>query len=178
MKTIQFVLLLGIVLFAGCYTDKLVVFEDRVLSDDEMKPFLGTFSCVDASGNTGTGAITMEENKGRYRISMGAAKEKRKSSYGNIMLSEIPNSRTGLLLFSSPKMPCYPFTLKNFVGIVKKDNDTIYVWLVLPGNLVAKDHMFKSTSDGLSSTDVKSFLAKYADVYVLSNAPSYTFRKK
>lgn len=192
MRVIHCILLLGLVLIAGCITDKLVVFEKGILSDEEMKVFLGAWELTELHALDGKrrsfekGNLVIQKDGPRYQFSLKITRGDSEEVAGHFLLSKIPDSKSGLLLFSCPtlKMKTKEHeeseVILNFFCILKRDGNTIHFWWVGPDRPVAKGRLSSSRggSAGYQSEDVTSFLEDYADAYVLANAPLYTFKKK
>ena len=176
MRTIQSFMLLGFVLLAGCVTDKLVVFQKGLLSDEEMKPFLGEWTLtrrLDWDGKKRAfrkGTLALAKKGLDYHFLMELDDDR--WSADHFLLSKIPNSKSGLLLLSSPKVD----SCENFFGIAKQDNGTLYFWVVCEDQPMAKGRL--SIQDGsFRASDVESFLEKHADAFIRANSPNFTFKK-
>ncbi|MBN1910856.1 MAG: hypothetical protein JW818_14015 [Pirellulales bacterium] len=186
MRVSQSALLLGLVLAAGCFTDELVVFNKGLLSSDEMKPVLGQYDLTarkDFQGKDSPfdkGTLVLEKSGPRYQFSLKMVYQgdKKRDSYsGHFLLSRIPGSKSGLLLFSAPQITINEKKKNNFYGILKQEKGTLNFWVVTPDHSLVKEHL--AFEHGVSrAAEVKSFLEKYADAFVLANAPILTFKKK
>ena len=186
-------------LFCGCsVTDELTVFEDRVLSEAQMQPFLGTYTLTASTSNMRKGELTVRKTGARYfGVFESADKDgKRYKSEGHFLLSHIPTTagfRIGetdvrfttnrdTILLSIPKLtvsepPSDDMVLDNVVLIVKREGTMLYVWQVLTTASVAKGRL-EAEGGVMKADEVKSFLAEYADAYVLANEPEFVFAKR
>ncbi len=188
MRTVRYVLpLCMLFIIAGCVTDKLLVFEKGLLSSDEMKPLLGKYVWTDltepdngTTAKVGNGKLVLEERGPRYHFSMeGDIEDKHVEYEGFVVLSKIPDSKSGLLALASPKLTNPKDEddgLQNFFMIMKRDKDKLYGWLLFDSAPVAKGR-FSDKAGKFKASEVKTFLEKYADAYVLANPPNYTFKK-
>jgi hypothetical protein len=187
MKRATYVLLACVFVMAGCVTDKLAVFEDNVLSNDEMKSFVGKYRVVAVTGEDGEQRpkeefkdFTLEViQKGNAYHFEYRAPEK---SFGSFVLSRVPGQKAGALLFASPKVEGVGWAkaIENVFFIVKRDKDTIQLWLPVGNEAVAKDFPFTkklSQGGGFKAAELREFLKKHADEYVSENAARMTFKK-
>ena len=156
---------------SGCETDKLVFFEDGLVTGKEMKPFLGKYAVERYFDTQGPKTILVKEEDGRYFFS-GATRRDDVKKYA-FLLSKIPNSKLGLHLLSLP--PSKEIHRKMF-AIGRVHEGKTYLWVVFDKDPVAKGRI--AYKDGkFRSEDVKAFLEKFADAYVLANDPVIVLKK-
>jgi hypothetical protein len=188
MRRSKVVLLACLILASGCVTDELAVFDGNVLTDEEMKPFIGMYEVVAMAEDDGQGRSSEEFKGVSLEISKkGDAyhflyKERNSQSSGPFVLSKIPGSKDKLLLFASSKTKSTgqsPITIDNIFFVVKRAKDTVNLWLIVDKEPVAKDYPFtKSASGGLfKAKEIKQFLEKHADEFVAENPARITFKK-
>ena len=166
---------------SGCETDKLVFFEEGLLTGKEMEPFLGRYEVEiwvgkkhdPKSVSAPTSVIAAEEN-GRYFFSYSESNKQRKSAF---LLSKIPDSKLDLFLFSAAIKEKGLLTGNLFwIGRVHKGKT--YFWKVMPDAAVAKGRITLTDKERVfRSEDVKAFLEKFADAYVLANDPYIVLKK-
>ena len=171
-----------LLLLSGCLTDKLVFFEEGLLTGKEMEPFLGKYDVEIWKGkkldpkpvSAPTSVIAAEEN-GRYFFSYSESdQQNRKNAF---LLSKIPNSKLDLFLFSAAIKEKGLITGNLFyIGRVHKGKT--YLWEVMPDAAVAKGRIKVTDKERVfRSEDVKAFLEKFADAYVLANDPIIVLKK-
>jgi hypothetical protein len=187
MKRAKPILVAFVLLASGCVTDKLAVFEESVLTDDEMKLIVGKYKAVAAIDGNGKNMprdeikgialeLTKKDSAYHFRYS------EQGTSFGSFVLSRIPDSKAGLLLFASPEVKGTEqgaMTIKNVFFIVRKKKEKVQLWFPLGDEPVARDFSFTQTvSQGcFKMTELKEFLKKHADEFVEENPARITFEK-
>lgn len=180
----------------GCTTDRLTVFEDRLLSDAEMKSFLGEYELTDTADDHRfgvSGKLSVTRKGVRYYLELEGLKEdsEQKMFKGYFLLSHIPKAhKVGIgetelrfttnrntILFSSPNLATMNDEgYKNAFGLVRQDDDKLYFWMVSHDYPVAKGKL--PEKDCYPSNEVKEFLSLHADAFARANPPIWTFTKK
>ena len=189
MKAVRCLLPLCVLIAGGCVTDELAVFEDDLLSSEEMKALMGEYVWTEMKGRgeepekPKEGKLVLEQRGPRYFFAMSELADdgKRGGNEGYFMLSKIPGSKANLLLLSCPHVsPRKPYAIDNLFLVVKVEKNVAYGWLVMESEPVAKGRLTagESGSNGYDADELKDFLTKYADAYVLANHPNLTFQKK
>ncbi len=198
MRLRALVLLVASLMLTGCgtyTTDKLAVFEGNVLTDNEMKPWLGTYHAEAESPQTENASVarlTLEKRGTRYHLRLTVkGKDETVEASGYFLLSHIPkdtNIKFGAtevrlpgsqnaVLFASPKLEGQkgdPVT--NLFGLLRLDGGRLYVWVVNENDSVAKGQI-KSENNAYPVEQVKKFLVEYADAFTLANDPVLTCTK-
>ncbi len=197
MKTFKVVLCLSVlVLTTGCpLADRLIVFEDKLLSEREVQTFLGRYMWDNSSISSGT--LVLERTGARYHLKLKATTKEGKEGFycGYFLLSHVPKeagfqigdtkvkwrgSQDSILL-SCAKLEYSGHegeqSFDNFFALVKQDNGKLYLWLVEHNCPVAEGRL-KSEKGRFKADDVKAFLSQYADTYTLANEPFFVATKQ
>lgn len=194
----------GILLLAGCMVDQadeLAVFEDRLLNEQAMEPFLGTYTLVDNDFGCDTGTLVLEQKDDRYLLSFRYTDGQGRAgtAEGEFLLSRIPRTRIirvfatevtlqtqwQTILFASPRMtftgPIGLFgreakeVAENIFFLVGRQGNRLDFWLVGLGN----EMLYGCPKTGrFAAEEVKAFLAERADEYVEGTRPVLSFRRE
>lgn len=182
---------------SGCATtDRLTVFENRLLSDAEMKSFLGEYELTDTADGLdgGSGNLCVERKGVRYYLKYETVNEdsERETLEGYFLLSHVPKAhKVGIgetevhfttnrntILFSSPNLAGIKSDgdYENAFGLVRQEDDKLYFWMVSHDCPVAEGKL--PEKDCYPSNEVKEFLSLHADAYARANEPIWTFTKE
>jgi hypothetical protein len=157
-----------LLLVAGCVTDELAVYKDSVVTREAAKRFLGEYQVEQWPGDAKPERIRVTEQDGELSFSYSLPDKKIQLRF---VLSKVPNSKKNLYLLSIPGQEATKQANMFFLG--KADKDQSSIWAVFSNLPVAKDHL--SFRDGKAKAeDVKTFLAKHADDFVMANEPQVT----
>lgn len=183
---------------SGCATtDRLTVFENRLLSDAEMTSFLGEYELTDTADDDHlgvSGKLSVRRKGVRYYLELEIVNEdsERNTIEGYFLLSHIPKAhKVGIgetevrfttnrntILISSPNLAGIKSDgdYENAFGLVRQDDDKLYFWMVSHDCPVAEGKL--PEKDCYPSNEVKEFLSLHADAYARANEPIWTFTKK
>ncbi|MBC8355744.1 MAG: hypothetical protein H8E66_27525 [Planctomycetes bacterium] len=153
---------------AGCVTDELVVYKETVVTKASIKPFIGVYHVEEWPGNAKPESVRVTEKDEDLHFSYSLPDKKVQLHF---LLSKIPNSKSELYLLSIPGQDDTNQANMFFIG--KAEKGQTHIWAVFSNLPVAKDHL--KFQDG-KAKEVKKFLAKRADAFVMANEPQVTLK--
>jgi len=154
-----------LVALVGCITDELVVYKDSVVGKEAAKPYLGVYHVEEWPGDMKPEKVRVAEKDGELHFSYSVPD---KNYDVRFVLSKIPNSKKDLHLLSLPGQGATNQANMFFLG--KATQNETRIWAVFANLPVAKDHLTFQNGK-FKAKDVKAFLSKHADAFVMANEP-------